>query len=353
MSAPYSPPSPGGRGRRSRTEHKLPSITKQLPDMFPPTGTPPLTPDSTRNPWNSSSPSRQQKTRGSSYDSRKSSYQSSSSSGYHPPPTSMPSTGKDRRQYWDSGDEEEEDDDDDGEEQYADDMRGLEKPKLPSLKSLDLHSTDSDPWLSDYSTRNRNNVHPGRGTSATLQEHALSRQSMPYRGSRNDPLSTTSATFSVPHDSAPPPPPSSDRYQSGPGGYSPSPSSTHRHSDHASSQLIWESSSQAGGGAGSNPNGRKRRGNLPKESTNILNDWYNQHRAYPYPKDDEKQHLQAATGLSLSQISNWFINARRRRRPDSASSYRTPELLAQPPPPTSSGAHDPYARYDPRTLAPR
>ena len=52
-----------------------------------------------------------------------------------------------------------------------------------------------------------------------------------------------------------------------------------------------------------NPGSRKRRGNLPKESTSILNDWFNQHAAFPYPKEDEKQQLQAATGLSISQVS--------------------------------------------------
>lgn len=117
-------------------------------------------------------------------------------------------------------------------------------------------------------------------------------------------------------------------------------------------------------GSNSGPGGRKRRGNLPKESTSILNDWFNQHAAFPYPKEDEKQHLQALTGLSISQvrsihrpahfrsvftiytrtqshadhllttimeqISNWFINARRRRRPDA--------LTYQPPP-------DPNARW--------
>ena len=48
--------------------------------------------------------------------------------------------------------------------------------------------------------------------------------------------------------------------------------------------------------------GKKKRGNLPKESTSILNDWYNQHITYPYPKEEEKQQLQSLTGLSISQV---------------------------------------------------
>ncbi|KAF2175787.1 hypothetical protein K469DRAFT_763494 [Zopfia rhizophila CBS 207.26] len=57
---------------------------------------------------------------------------------------------------------------------------------------------------------------------------------------------------------------------------------------------------------------RKRRGNLPKEATGILKTWFNAHRDSPYPTEDEKVHLCNQTGLSMNQVSNWFINARRR-----------------------------------------
>ncbi|KAL6705687.1 homeodomain superfamily [Coniothyrium glycines] len=57
---------------------------------------------------------------------------------------------------------------------------------------------------------------------------------------------------------------------------------------------------------------RKRRGNLPKEATNILKDWFNANRGSPYPTEDQKMELCQRTGLSLNQVSNWFINARRR-----------------------------------------
>ena len=56
-------------------------------------------------------------------------------------------------------------------------------------------------------------------------------------------------------------------------------------------------------GANDTGGSRKRRGNLPKESTAILNDWFCEHAAFPYPKEDEKQQLQAMTGLSISQVS--------------------------------------------------
>ncbi|KAI1281319.1 hypothetical protein F5Y07DRAFT_293431 [Xylaria sp. FL0933] len=60
---------------------------------------------------------------------------------------------------------------------------------------------------------------------------------------------------------------------------------------------------------------RKRRGNLPKETTDILRSWFIAHLNHPYPTEDEKQELMTQTGLQMNQISNWFINARRRQLP--------------------------------------
>lgn len=57
---------------------------------------------------------------------------------------------------------------------------------------------------------------------------------------------------------------------------------------------------------------RKRRGNLPKEATSQLKAWFHDHRDSPYPSEDEKYALCTSTGLTLNQVSNWFINARRR-----------------------------------------
>lgn len=60
---------------------------------------------------------------------------------------------------------------------------------------------------------------------------------------------------------------------------------------------------------------KKRRGNLPRQVTEILRQWLNAHIEHPYPTDEEKQELIKQTGLTLNQLSNWFINARRRRLP--------------------------------------
>lgn len=60
---------------------------------------------------------------------------------------------------------------------------------------------------------------------------------------------------------------------------------------------------------------RKRRGNLPKETTDKLRAWFVAHLHHPYPTEDEKQDLMRQTKLQMNQISNWFINARRRQLP--------------------------------------
>ena len=60
---------------------------------------------------------------------------------------------------------------------------------------------------------------------------------------------------------------------------------------------------------------RKRRGNLPKWATDYLKQWFFEHVAHPYPTEQEKQELCKITGLGMTQLSNWFINARRRQNP--------------------------------------
>ena len=44
----------------------------------------------------------------------------------------------------------------------------------------------------------------------------------------------------------------------------------------------------------------------------MLKGWMlsNEHFHYPYPKDEEKQQLVNATGITLKQLNNWFSNAR-------------------------------------------
>ncbi|XP_031116264.1 BEL1-like homeodomain protein 2 [Ipomoea triloba] len=54
---------------------------------------------------------------------------------------------------------------------------------------------------------------------------------------------------------------------------------------------------------------RPQRG-LPERSVNALRAWLFEHFLHPYPSDADKHMLARQTGLSRSQVSNWFINAR-------------------------------------------
>lgn len=51
---------------------------------------------------------------------------------------------------------------------------------------------------------------------------------------------------------------------------------------------------------------RKRRGNLPKEATNLLKEWFAANRQSPYPTEDQKMDLCNRTGLSLNQVRTSF-----------------------------------------------
>jgi Homeobox KN domain len=55
---------------------------------------------------------------------------------------------------------------------------------------------------------------------------------------------------------------------------------------------------------------RQRRGCLTARQNNILRVWLFSNFQNPYPEPAEKTNLASSTGLSATQINNWFINAR-------------------------------------------
>jgi hypothetical protein len=94
----------------------------------------------------------------------------------------------------------------------------------------------------------------------------------------------------------------------------------------------------AGGGGAEDgkkrPRDKRRRGKLPEHSTNFLKKWLYNHWFHPYPSEEEKTLLCQATNLHISQINNWFTNARRRILPKSKSSGPNNDLIAERVAPT-------------------
>ncbi|KAI3382550.1 hypothetical protein SNEBB_007574 [Seison nebaliae] len=57
---------------------------------------------------------------------------------------------------------------------------------------------------------------------------------------------------------------------------------------------------------------QRKRGLFPKTATNTMRAWLFQHLNHPYPTEDQKKQLANETNLTILQVNNWFINARRR-----------------------------------------
>lgn len=86
--------------------------------------------------------------------------------------------------------------------------------------------------------------------------------------------------------------------------------------------------------------GKTRRGTSrhARSPTKVLKDWFAAHDAYPYPSDQEKEELRSLSGLSIRQISYWFVNARRRggvKKSAVPTELSVPELLPSTEPATA------------------
>lgn len=72
---------------------------------------------------------------------------------------------------------------------------------------------------------------------------------------------------------------------------------------------------------------------LPKEGVTVMKDWLYTHVDNPYPTQSEKDAMAEDTGLTIKQINNWFINARRRylnKGKTAASSVYAPTKRPRP-----------------------
>lgn len=83
---------------------------------------------------------------------------------------------------------------------------------------------------------------------------------------------------------------------------------------------------------------RPQRG-LPERSVSVLRAWLFDHFLHPYPKDTDKIMLAKQTGLTRSQVSNWFINARVRLWKPMVEEMYTEELKGH----QEQGSHDQIA----------
>ncbi|KAL8150424.1 hypothetical protein V2J09_020232 [Rumex salicifolius] len=75
---------------------------------------------------------------------------------------------------------------------------------------------------------------------------------------------------------------------------------------------------------------RPQRG-LPEKSVSVLRAWLFEHFLHPYPSDVDKHILSRETGLSRSQVSNWFINARVRLWKPMVEEMYLEETKEEPP----------------------
>ncbi|XP_008325986.1 homeobox protein PKNOX1 isoform X3 [Cynoglossus semilaevis] len=92
---------------------------------------------------------------------------------------------------------------------------------------------------------------------------------------------------------------------------------------------------------------KTKRGVLPKHATNVMRSWLFQHIGHPYPTEDEKKQIANQTNLTLLQVNNWFINARRRILQPmlDASSSETPKAKKKTQP------NRPLQRFWPDSIA--
>jgi hypothetical protein len=57
---------------------------------------------------------------------------------------------------------------------------------------------------------------------------------------------------------------------------------------------------------------KRRRMNFSSEAVNILKQWFSSHSSKPYPTEEEKEQLAESSGITVHQVTNWFINMRKR-----------------------------------------
>ncbi|KAL8184397.1 UNVERIFIED_CONTAM: hypothetical protein K2H54_015969 [Gekko kuhli] len=86
--------------------------------------------------------------------------------------------------------------------------------------------------------------------------------------------------------------------------------------------------------------GEQKANGFKERTRNLLREWYLQD---PYPNPSRKRHLAQATGLTPTQVGNWFKNRRQRDRAASAKN----RLQKEPPGQPSDSSHPPRNKSPP------
>jgi len=160
------------------------------------------------------------------------------------------------------------------------------RPTLPSLPSLILnHNMPLARGRNNFSEYALDSSHSGAQTYPQVSTSAF-----------EPPLSSYHPTFSYGYQQ-----PRGQSY-SEPSGHTTEHdrtpfSSNGRHGMYPGSNFPYGSEGSDGG---HDSKQRKRRGNLPKETTDKLRAWFVAHLQHPYPTEDEKQDLMRQTGLQMS-----------------------------------------------------
>ncbi|KAL8913067.1 MAG: hypothetical protein Q9171_002047 [Xanthocarpia ochracea] len=182
-----------------------------------------------------------------------------------------------------------------------------DRSRMPSELHLPMHAgppsrSSGSPAAGNYAETRRGPLMNGKSpeSSSLPPIHQLTQPAGSYMPSRLPPMEN-----SYPR-SLPPQPPHMDPRYAQAGGYMP-----HPHDSYAPpGQQVQFQNVDVG-----EKSNKKRRGNLPKQTTDVLRGWLHEHLDHAYPSEDQKQKLIQQTGLSEKQVSNWFINARRRNLP--------------------------------------
>ncbi|KAL6879332.1 hypothetical protein J3F83DRAFT_298646 [Trichoderma novae-zelandiae] len=82
--------------------------------------------------------------------------------------------------------------------------------------------------------------------------------------------------------------------------------------------------------------------------TRVLRNWFATHQEHPYPSEDDKFLLSEQSGLTKTQVINWFANARRRHRLTAQSHFNNSSkvfLQGSPMPQTFLAGMSPMERW--------